>query len=171
MAGPLGTKMKEDLKDMRKALVVAVVQKIALFWEAGANEDARWNEQGHMALVNAPADTRTAGVKFVPQGVKDALNTAVANARGSGVRSLNQVAVGMAIGRSSKPVKRKAASSQEGAEGTAKKVRVEGKLPESTCRNIEFHGMWNYYLTGRRLLLHNRFSRMFVCIDPSFPDK
>jgi hypothetical protein len=135
----------------RRELVLALAGRIALFWEGTLHGDERWSLEGHINL-HSPLMNNTGKKKRVSGFLKQALVHEVYNARGSGVSSAYQLAVGMAAGREQGPSKKRAAVSQDSRRSKVRRAETATPWSESSCRNFITHHMFNYYLVTRRCL-------------------
>lgn len=150
--GRQGTKLKPEFVRLRKRLLSALSQNITLFWECSADVDSRWTSKGHLELLAFKSLPVHGGARL-SQGLKRELANAASNARGTSIRSVRQVSVGMQVGSASGPVKRAVPDCQgQDCDEPDKKKRKSGGMPETTARNIEHHAMYNYFLALRRLV-------------------
>ena len=150
MVGKAGTNMMDDKKVLRKELILGIVRQVALLWEASVGVDPRWRQENHLALKEKGKPNAGERSQRTPQGLKRTLAAAAANVRGSGVKNVSQLSVGLGVAKIVGPIELNPASSQCSTDGPPAKKRFKGGLiPETSCREIDIHSMYNYYLALR----------------------
>ena len=134
---------------LRKDIVAALAGRIALFWEGTLDADERWFQEGHLTLKTPVLNTQGKG-RIIQGFVKQAMSHELYNAKGSGVSSGYQLAVGIAVSRQAGPSVKRAAVSQGGPKSKKQRRQVNTAWAESTCRLFAVHHMFNYFVVARR---------------------
>jgi hypothetical protein len=136
--------------DWRKKCVHQMCKAVGMMWEATLDGDARWEKLGvlNLASISMSGDTRRVRASG---SFKMAVANEFLNIRGTGVNSVRQLAVGMAVQKREGPNRRRLREPwrEDVSAVSQKKRKIERSLSEATCRDIEKLFVYNYYMATR----------------------
>jgi hypothetical protein len=136
--------------EWRKKCVHKICKAVGMFWEATLDGDARWQKLGVLNLAGVSLNRCAKRVRATGS-FKMALANEYLNISGTGVNSVRQLAVGMAVQKREGPNRRRPREPwcEDGSAASQKKRKVDGALPEATCRDVEKYYVYNYHMGAR----------------------